>query len=186
MTHSSGFTESLSPLDNVPHPEFQEALKGGEFIIDWPALPWYETGPYTLTVLYHDYQQNTITQTYPLPFQVITPTQPHILIRQPTQPSSNEILVYYTAFTPTLSHGFGLYREKNPQPPQRGIIPQREMQLRHKWALRMRNFQPATGVYWTRQKLHLTSTSPITGAFGIGYEQELVKIRYPYWFFWLR
>jgi hypothetical protein len=102
VTRSDGLIQPVKLLTEKPVPDLN-MTKMPQAVIDWPALPFYPTGQYTLTVISSDgslFGCNRITRGQPCKFRVDPPNQEYILPVPAAGPPGTNFLVYYVNFDP--------------------------------------------------------------------------------------
>lgn len=189
---------SLKVLTETPHLDLPNPIsETGKYtgVVDFPVLPdEYPPGKYSLKLIGKD---NSVVLTRTIGITDVM-SQPHILIRPPQDPTQNTYLIYYVGFTSTLTnpHFFGLYHEI----PKPGLDvrvtpgPKAISRTYERWKPMgflptpgtIIKLSPGGGTSWFTSTLTLSSTDPITGAYGIGweYQHEKNKVLEPDWLFW--
>jgi LysM repeat protein len=94
VTLSNGLTQQVEfeSLENLSNLDIQVNVTNTKAAVTWPALPSQPTGVYTLTLTESSGSQKSLN------FEVITPTQEHILTVPSVGPSGTVFQVYYVNF----------------------------------------------------------------------------------------
>jgi LysM repeat protein len=106
MTLSDGSSQPVELLRPKLNPDLPPGR--AQAVVDWPALPFHPTGPYTLTVV------SGSGKPEPFYFHVTQPTAEHILAVPAADPPGTIFRIYYVYFPLTSTQTIDFYGEDQP------------------------------------------------------------------------
>jgi LysM repeat protein len=106
LARADGQTQSVNLLSTLPNPDLQTG--DAQAFIDWPALPFEPTGPYTMTVMRSDSTPVNFL------FFVIPPSTERILVVPQARQRGAVFQVYYVNFNLNSTATIDLYGEDDP------------------------------------------------------------------------
>lgn len=143
LTWPDGLTQQVELLIAIPNPDLNKGE--AQAIIDWPALPFYPTGRYTMTVTNSTGSQVTT----PFPFKLKLPERERILVVPPAGPPGTIFQTYYVSFTLNMTATFDFYAEE-----QTSAGNDHDLTYRRSWSVYINQpLSGATGKGWAQLPL---------------------------------
>lgn len=158
VTFPDGRTESVPLLDTLPSLDLD--MDNAQAVIDWPVLPDHPLGIYTVTI--------TDSNLHPefTEFQVMPPTEEHILAVRSHRPGVATFDVYYVHFSLGSRPKFEFYREDYTQGKAY------ELAKRDEWSVLIdESLAGMSGKGWGQEALSVQTTG-LPAALAIAYNER--------------